>query len=568
MTTIPRDFIDLVLTKTDIVDLIDARVPLRKKTGSNFFACCPFHQEKSASFSVSQTKQFYYCFGCGAHGNAIDFLIQFDRLSFPESIETLAKQIGMEVPRDTNSSEKKINHAALNDLLKKISDDYQMQLREQPRAIQYLKNRGLTGVMAKKFEIGYAPAGWDHVLQKFSAEKKQLFEVGMLIKKDDGGAYDRFRDRIMFPIHDRRGKIIGFGGRIIDQGEPKYLNSPETILFQKGHELYGLHHAMQANRELKRVLIVEGYMDVISLFQNEITYAVATLGTATTANHLNRLFRYTSEIIFCFDGDNAGRTAASRALHVVLPVMRDGIQIRFMFLPDGEDPDTLVRKEGKNAFEERMQKSATLSQFFFQSIATQTDLNTTDGRARFVKLCTEQLKQLPETFFKQLMFDELAKKARMDVQQLQQSRTTKTISSKTTSNKKPPSLLRLAITLLIQNPALALSYEDTLPSLESPGFQLLTQCFAIAKTNPQMNTGMMLEFFRDQPEGKLLAQLAQVEHMIPEHGIQTEFLGALNHFKKLSQQQIIGQLLAKAAMGDLSKEEKYALQELVSATKL
>lgn len=300
---IPREFIQLLLSRVDIVDLIDGRVPLRKKSANNYFACCPFHTEKSASFSVSQPKQFYYCFGCGAHGNAIDFLMNYDRLTFPEAVESLAKVVGIEVPREHAVAPKSAvvntdNYA----LLHTIAKHYQNQLREADNAIDYLKQRGISGVMAKEFGIGYAPPGWENVLQTFGttpALKQHLFETGMLIKKEEGGYYDRFRERIMFPIFNRRGQVIGFGGRVLDKGEPKYLNSPETPLFQKGHELYGLYQALQAQRNLPRILIVEGYMDVIALFQHGITYAVATLGTATTVHHLQRLLRYTSDIIFC-----------------------------------------------------------------------------------------------------------------------------------------------------------------------------------------------------------------------------------------------------------------------------
>jgi DNA primase len=350
---IPRDFIDQLLNRVDIVDFIDSRITLRKKSGNNFFACCPFHNEKNPSFSVSQPKQFYYCFGCGAHGNAIDFLMQYDRLNFPEAIEALAKQVGMEVPKQSISpqqAEKAAAQQSLYELLAQVAKFYQSQLRTHNRAIEYLKQRGVSGEIAKSFAIGVAPQGWDNLLQKIGQHAKQaLLEVGMLIKKEEGGCYDRFRDRIMFPIHDRRGRIIGFGGRIIDQGEPKYLNSPETPLFQKGHELYGLYQALQANRQLERIIVVEGYMDVIALFQHDITYAVATLGTATSSSHIERLLRHTAEIIFCFDGDQAGRSAAWRALQVTLPLMRDGIQVRFLFLPEGEDPDSLVRTNLKNA---------------------------------------------------------------------------------------------------------------------------------------------------------------------------------------------------------------------------
>jgi DNA primase len=568
---IPRDFIELLLARIDIVDLIDGRITLRKKTGSNFFACCPFHNEKNPSFSVSQTKQFYYCFGCGAHGNAIDFLMQYDRLSFPESIEMLAKQAGMEVPRQAShhSPEKSAAQQSLYELTEKVAKYYQTQLRQHPQAqrpIDYLKQRGISGVIAKDFGLGFAPPGWDHVLQTFGNSAKQsLLEAGMLIKKDDGGYYDRFRDRIMFPILDRRGRTVGFGGRIIDQGEPKYLNSPETPIFQKGHELYGLHQALQANRQLTRVIVVEGYMDVIALFQHGITYAVATLGTATTANHLERLFRHTAEIIFCFDGDQAGRTAAWRALQVTLPLMRDGVQVRFMFLPDGEDPDTLVRKEGQATFENRIQTAFTLSDFFFQTIAAQTDMSNTAGRARFVKLASDLLKQLPAGIFQQMMLEELAKKARIQVDQI--APTAAASQPNQTAHPlrtKPHSALRLAMMLLVQHPHLVQLIQTDLPILDTKGFPLFIQLVEQARRNPQITTGSLLEAWRDQPEADSLAKLAQQEHAIPETGIQHEFIGTIKKLQKLAHEKSIDSLLAKAANAGLSQEEKQQLSQLIN----
>lgn len=572
MTTIPRDFIELLLSRTEIVDLIDGRVTLRKKSGNNYFACCPFHNEKSPSFSVSQNKQFYYCFGCGAHGNAIDFLMQFDRMSFPEAVESLANTAGMEVPRSatTRSPEKTANQQSLYELLDQVSKYYQTQLKQEQRAIDYFKNRGVSGVVAKDFGLGFAPAGWDHVLQELGQTpqlKQQLFDTGMLIKKDDGGYYDRFRDRVMFPIHDRRGRVIGFGGRILDKGEPKYLNSPETPIFQKGHELYGLYQALQANRQLTRAIIVEGYMDVIALFQYGITYAVATLGTATSAHHLQRLFRYTSELVFCFDGDTAGRTAAWRALQVTLPLMRDGLQVRFMFLPEGEDPDSLVRKEGKEAFEQRMMKASPLADFFFHSIAQQADTSTTDGRARFVKLATDMLKQIPEGIFQQMMWDELAKRARIDVAQLSPKSTSGVLPKQTERpsplKARPPSPLRFAITLLVQYPHLV-EHIDELPDLSLQGYDLFKELIAQAKLNPKITTGALLENWRDKPEAKLLSKLAQWEHLIPEQGIPNEFIGTLKKLNGLARESTIETLLSKAAQIGLSQEEKLQLSELIN----
>lgn len=562
---IPREFIQVLLTRTELVDLIDSRVPLRKKSSNNYFACCPFHTEKSASFSVSQNKQFYYCFGCGAHGNAVDFLMQYDRLSFPEAIEALAKQAGMEIPRESKISTKPIISNDIYELLTTIAKFYQAELRKSEQAIDYLKQRGVSGAIARDFCIGYAPPGWDNVLQAFGntpALRQQLLDAGMLIKKEEGGYYDRFRERIMFPIHDRRGRIIGFGGRVLDKSEPKYLNSPETPVFQKGHELYGLYQSLQANRQLQSVLIVEGYMDVIALFQHEITYAVATLGTATTAHHLQHLFRYTTEIIFCFDGDQAGRTAAWRALQVTLPLLRDDTQVRFMFLPEGEDPDSLVRKEGKKGFEQRMQTALTLSNFFFQSISAQSDLSSMDGRARFVNMATLHLKQLPPGILQEMMFEELAKKARIDVAQLKQPK--KTPSQKTYPLKvRSPSTLRLAITLLVQEPQLASDMNETLPVLEIPGAALFMELIENIKQYSLPSTGALLEHWRDRKERKLLEKLARVEHMIPINGIKNEFVGAIEQLKKLAYNQQIKRLLAKAEQGSLSAEEKQLLHELI-----
>jgi DNA primase len=567
---IPRDFIDQLLNRVDIVDLIDSRVTLRKKTGSNFFACCPFHQEKSPSFSVSQTKQFYYCFGCGAHGNAIDFLLQYDRLNFPEAIEMLANQVGVEVPRQNShySTEKVAAQKTFYDLLDQVARFYQMQLRQHKdaeRAVEYLKQRGVSGEIAKSFGIGFVAESWDSVLQMFEKNKLQLLEAGMLIKKDDGGYYDRFRDRIMFPIHDRRGRIVGFGGRVIDKGEPKYLNSPETPIFQKGHELYGLYQALQANRQLTRVLVVEGYMDVIALFQHEITYAVATLGTATSAHHLERLFRHTSEIIFCFDGDAAGKTAAWRALQITLPLMHDGVQVRFMFLPDGEDPDSLVRKEGKEKFEELMAKASTIADFFFQTLAGQADISSTDGRARYVKLASDFIKQIPAGVFHEMMMDELAQRARIDIEKINPRAAVKAAArTSIPPAARQPSALRLAMTLLIQQPSLVSLILDPLPPLEINGFELFTQVIAVASDNPEMTTGSLLERWRDKSDWEIMNKMAHWQHMIPESGIQHEFTGAIKQLHKLAQGNSIEQLLSKAAATELSQEEKLKLSELIN----
>jgi DNA primase len=384
---IPQDFIDDLIERVDIADVIGSRVQL-KKAGREYKAPCPFHSEKTPSFTVSSQKGFYHCFGCGAHGTAISFLMEFDRLEFPDAVEELAQIAGVPVPRDDNV-EKRTPLAPVHEVLHKAAGFYRQALKENPTATDYLKSRGLDGETVRAFGIGFAPASWDFLLRRFGDGNEMhrlLKSAGLIVQRDNGGYYDRFRDRVMFPIRDSRGRVIGFGGRVIGDGEPKYLNSPETPAFHKGRELYGLYEARQAQRKLDRVLVVEGYMDVVSLACQGIQNAVGTLGTATTPEHLRRLFRASAEIVFCFDGDRAGRAAAWRALQTSLPEMRDGRQVRFMFLPDGEDPDSLVRHEGKEGLSRRLQTTVTLSDYLLQELETQTDMDSMDGRARLAEL--------------------------------------------------------------------------------------------------------------------------------------------------------------------------------------
>ncbi len=567
---IPREFIQTLLGRINIIDLISDRgVPLQKKSGSNYFASCPFHTEKSGSFSVSQTKQFYHCFGCGVHGNAIDFLIAYDRLNFPEAVETLARQIGLDIPREAGSHTPTTPAVSpdLYALMEKISRHYQQALRRHPAAIDYLKQRGLTGEIARQFGLGFAPDSWDNLLRTLGttpALREQLHTCGMLIKKDDGGYYDRFRDRIQFPIHDRRGRIIGFGGRIIQKGEPKYLNSPETPLFHKGNELYGLYHAQQAHRKLTRILIVEGYMDVIALYQHGVNFAVATLGTATTPGHLQQLFRHTPEIIFCFDGDAAGRTAAWRALTVALPLMTDGRTVRFLFLPDGEDPDTLVRKIGYDAFLQKLATAEPLSQFFFQSLAAQVDMAHLDGRARLASLAMEHMKQIPTGIFQHMMQDELARLTRMDSLRHAAPPPTPRKSAPPKTANRPLSPLRLAITLLTQRPALASTIDEPLPAWEGRGMDLLQKICALLHAQPTLTTAGLLENFRDTESiYTILAKLASIPLTIPEDGYPAEFQGALRQLHRQQRAQTIEQLIAKAKSAPLNSDEKATLNALI-----
>lgn len=560
---IPKEFLELVLQRTDLVALVDARVPLRKKTGSNYFACCPFHQEKTASFSVSQAKQFYYCFGCGAHGNAIDFLIQYDRLSFPEAVEALAKQLGMNMPH-LKTQDKTFSLQHYYSLLEKVVTIYQAELHKNSQALAYFKQRGISEEIIQQFSLGFSPREevLIQALGKNADDRKALQETGMISNKD-GRFYERFRERIMFPIHDRRGRVIGFGGRIIHQGEPKYLNSPETPLFQKGHELYGLYQVLKANRQLSRLLIVEGYMDMIALFQQGITYAVATLGTATTSYHIQSLFRYTPEIVFCFDGDNAGRRAAERALQVVLPIVPDNIQFRFMFLPEGDDPDSLIRRESKTRFEERIFEAQTLSQYFFHLLAANLDLSTADGKACYIKSGLDQIKNIPEGIFKETLLSELSQKTRTEVKTLLKEKASPATFTPPQGTKRA-SILRHLLALIIQYPQLAQYVDEPLTPAEIPGTSLFNQIVTLATAQPQLSTGILLEYWRNQPEEKWLAALAQQTVNTPLAGLKAEFLGALQQARRQAKEHTIQKLLEKGSLGLLTPEEKSNLMLLIN----
>jgi len=426
MARIPQKFIDDLLDRIDIVDVIDRRVKLRK-TGKNFSACCPFHDEKTPSFSVNPEKQFFYCFGCGAGGNALGFLMDYERLEFPQAIESLAQTVGMEVPREElrpGEKPRQDSQRPLFDQLEQAARFYEQSLRKHPdakRAVAYLKGRGLSGEIANAFRVGFAPPGWDNLLSALGqndSAQSLLMTNGMLVKNDQGRIYDRFRDRIMFPILDARGRVIAFGGRVLGDDKPKYLNSPETPVFQKSRELYGLYQARKANRALERVVVVEGYMDVIALAQHGINYAVATLGTATSETHLERLFRHVPEVIFCFDGDEAGRKAAFRGLEAALPVMQDGRQVRFLFLPEGEDPDSLVRSKGQRHIEHLFDTAAPLETFLFDQLAQGINVDALDGKARFSKTVAPYLQRLPDGVFKALMYQALADRTGIDVDSL------------------------------------------------------------------------------------------------------------------------------------------------------
>ncbi|WP_448212799.1 DNA primase [Colwellia sp. MEBiC06753] len=578
---ISRQFIDDLLARTDIVSLINSRVTL-KKAGKNYQACCPFHTEKSPSFSVSPDKQFYHCFGCGEHGNAISFLMEYDRLDFVDAIEELASINGMTVEREeqtqTPEQQRKYQQAQQQKqddylLMEQISRFYQQQLRvaqDKQVAIDYLKGRGLSGEIAKRFGIGYISDNWDGVMNAFAHNQqisKQLVDLGMAIEGDKGRPYDRFRGRIMFPIRDKRGRVIGFGGRVLQDGTPKYLNSPETRIYHKGQELYGLFEAKQANKNLTRLVVVEGYMDVVALAQHGVDYAVASLGTSTTAEQIQTLFRTVNEVICCYDGDRAGREAAWRAMDNALPFIRDGLSLKFVFLPDGEDPDSLIRQQGQQAFEAILDQAQPLSKFLLENLMSQVDMTSLEGKAALAEAFQPYLIKLPASILKESLINELANNYGTGgenlVKQLQQ--TSNNTAKKATSKPTRATPTRLAIALLLENPTLAQSLpnHDVLAHLELPGVSLFNEVLAICTHHPDIKSGQIIELFRDREEGKQLAKLLCWEHQIEAEHAEDVFLDSIEKLLNTLVEQRTEFLLQKARLNQLTVDEKRELQALL-----
>jgi DNA primase len=527
---IPKQFIVDLIDRADVVEVVGRRVQL-KKAGKEYKACCPFHDEKSPSFTVSPGKGFYHCFGCGEHGNALDFLMQYDHMEFVEAVESLAGLMGVEVPHEESQGQRPArSYDALFELVTRVGRFFEAELKTHQPAVDYMKKRGIDGATAKRFGIGYAPAGWSTVLDKFGTSKEaidRLLAVGLIIRKDNGKHYDRFRDRIMFPIKDSRGRMIGFGGRVMGNEEPKYLNSPETVLFHKGRELYGLYEARQALRSIDRLVVVEGYMDVVGLARNGIDFATATLGTATTDDHLNRLFRMCDEIFFCFDGDRAGRAAAWRALENALPQIREGRQIRFVFLPDGQDPDSYVQEHGAPAFEKALDEALPLSDFLLDELASQVDMESVDGRARLAELARPLISRLPAGVYKELLIERLAESVGLATPKLEailNKDSAKQSSGKPQANTRfrpatnaagNPSIVRRAITLLLHHPKAADNLDiEKLSGVSKPGSDLLRDLIETVQSEPNMTTAGLLERWRNDEEGRHLGKLAVLE--LPE----------------------------------------------------
>jgi len=639
---IPQHFIDELVARTDIIEVIGSRVQL-KKAGREYKACCPFHDEKTPSFWVSVDKQFYHCFGCGAHGTVLGFVMEYDHLGFIEAVEELAARAGLEVPREGGAAAGPVNpHDELYVAMERAALYFRQCLSGDSRARDYLKRRGLDAEVVQKFGIGYAAARWDGLLERYGGtedERHVLLRAGLIIERQpqqeptaaaaasssatdsasasaasasysrERGYYDRFRDRVMFPIRDTRGRTIGFGGRVLDQGEPKYLNSPETELFHKGRELYGLYEARQATRSLQRLLVVEGYMDVVSLHQAGITYAVATLGTSTTPEHLLRIFRLVGEVVFCFDGDRAGRAAAWRALENAVAEVKQGRQVRFLFLPDGHDPDSLVREEGKEAFEARLAGAMPLSEYLIRELSSRVETGSVDGRAKLVELARPLVRRIPSDVYRELLVNQLAAVVGMSPARLNEllggdaqgapagagqtrapAASSGWYSERNSSGYERPSalggarfgashaaapgrgnLVRQAVTLLVHHPASATAISgqqiDAVAAIDRPGIALLAELLTRLREDPPANTAAVLERWRDRPEQASLAKLAAAVCLAPDAaGAAAELNSALNRLiTEESPVRRLDELMAKARDSALDDAEKLELQGLLRA---
>ena len=563
---IPKSFIDELLSRVDIVDVIEVRIPL-KKAGRELTACCPFHNEKTPSFTVSPAKQFYHCFGCGAHGTAIGFLMEYEHLEFVEAIESLASQQGMPIPKGKSSptGTGHNNHDQWYALLAQSQRFYQQQLGKHSTALKYLKNRQLSRTIIDEYALGYAPPHGNNLIGQFDHHQSNaLLQTGMLAQNDNNKTYERFRGRIMFPIRDRRGRTCGFGGRIIDTSSAaKYLNSPETAIFHKSQILYGLHEALKATRQLDSLYVVEGYMDVIALAQHGIRNVVATLGTAINSKHLTQLFKFAHEIIFCLDGDQAGRQAAWRALENTLPKMREGYIVRFLLLPEGQDPDSTIRQQGKAAFEKITHTAPTLAEYFFDHLQATINMDTPDGRSRLISQAKPLLQLLPGGIFYEIMFNELAKRTGLPVEKLLEKNPDQPPGVTVSLTSKKNTLVRHLIALLLQSPALAQQVSDTksLSGIQLPGVNLLVDLLVFLHQHPAAHTGVVLEHWSQQPQGVYLFELAKKSTSLTDEQLAAEFtttLDRLKHYKASNPKQIA----AKLARGEtLSDEEKTLLRQ-------
>lgn len=578
---IPESFIESVLSKTDIVSLIQESVKL-KKSGNNYSACCPFHQEKTPSFTVSAQKQFYHCFGCGEHGDAIAFLRANQGFTFIEALEQLCTRLGLEIPRDEQAAAKEKVKTVQADALSQVAAFYQAQLKSHAQgaqAIQYLKQRGLTGHSAKRFGIGFAPSGWTNLVDHFKGSPtfSALEETGLIKKHSSGRYYDLFRSRITFPIRDRRGKVIAFGGRALGQDNPKYLNTPESPLFHKSYCVYGIYEALQAREKWQSAIVVEGYLDVIALAQHGVEGAFATLGTAITAHHITQLFQMTDEIVFCLDGDKAGREAAWKSLQMVLPLLQQGRQVRFAHLPQGEDPDSYVTSQGLGAFQSLVQESMPLSDYLFNTLFSEQNISSLDNRAKIAEKARALLAPLPDGVFKEMMFDELARLLASTPQVVRGERARRygysryrDFSAKAVVSPPPKlnSPAFMAAAILLRKPALLAEQDESaqrITEVAYPGCDILRRILSTLGELSGENTTQLREKLAPLSKFQETALNACIDKVacIPEEGLAAELSGAMHRLAVVGQEQIAQQLIQKAKTSDLSTDEKRQLKEIL-----
>jgi DNA primase len=585
---IPQDFIQSLLGRVDIVDVVDRYVKL-KKAGANFSACCPFHNEKTPSFTVSPSKQFYHCFGCGAHGNAIGFLMEYSGLAYPEAIRNLAETVGLEVPETRSQTNKPSAAPGLTARMMDALSYYRAQLKKARTAIDYLKGRGVSGEIAARFGLGYAPDGWQSLETVFSdyATAIDLKDTGLVIDSDPGEnaekksrRYDRFRDRVMFPILDARGNVIGFGGRVIGKGEPKYLNSPETPLFEKGRELYGLYQARRAIRDANQVIVVEGYMDVVALAQNGVENAVATLGTSTTSHHLAKLMKLADNVVFCFDGDNAGRKAAWRALEVALPVLTDGKVVGFLFLPPEDDPDTYVRREGKAAFQKALDEAKPLSQFLFAELASHVDMATEEGRARFLAQAKPLVSQIEAPALAAMLRRRMAELARLDASEIEALVPSRAAPRRAAappparSVRRQQSLEAKLLARILQRPALALEVPVEAVRSGSAEARALAAAIDFFSEGSARTAGQASAYFEGSEHESIVREAMADPLLIqadsPDMDIEGEVADFVKRLRQSSSARRAEELVLRIQSGDASPEEEaeyVSLHEQLKAEK-
>jgi DNA primase len=571
---IPQSFIQELLGRVDIVDVVDRHVKL-KRAGANYVACCPFHSEKTPSFTVSPTKQFYHCFGCSAHGTAVGFLMEYSGIGFIDAVKELAQSVGLKVPEVRTEAAQRQAAVGddLYDVMLRAAQYYRTQLKSAPAAIAYLKNRGVSGEIAKRFGIGYAPDGWQSLAAVFSDYGgKALAAAGLVKQNEEGRRYDVFRNRIVFPIVDVRGNVVGFGGRVLGEGEPKYLNSPETPVFEKGRELYGLYQARRAIRDAGLVVVVEGYMDVVALAQAGVEYAVATLGTATTPLHVQKLLRQTDEVVFCFDGDDAGRRAAWRALENSLSRLQDGKQVRFLFLAEGEDPDSYVRGHGRGAFEALLHdrdQTIPLSRFLLEELSSRADLSTAEGRAKCVHEAKPLLQMLQAGALRMQLVRELAERCRLSPEEVRQScglapiTAAPRIPEARYPRVEPASLARKLLALFVSNPALAEKISDEQRALlDSPELAPLTELVDALRGSGATSPAMLFEATRDSQYAALYEDVAgeSLAGLVEDEVALAELAGA---FSKLELERVRNEYERLTAGGARNENDRKRVQELL-----